>query len=80
VAPVAVGTTEHREAAPSPAKFPQGLRVVVAPRWRFDRRGGSSYHRHPEGLIVSKAVEKVISLPVDLVAEADAIARKKTRH
>jgi hypothetical protein len=49
------------------------------PHWRSDRRGGSFYYRYPQDQIVSKAVKKAISLPADLAAEAEAIAREENK-
>ena len=52
---------------------------MVVPYWRSGRRGGSFYYRHLEDRIVSKAVKKAISLPADLAAEAEAIARDENK-
>jgi hypothetical protein len=52
---------------------------VVVPYWRSGRRGGSFYHHHLEEGIVSKAVKKAISLPAELAAEAEAIAREENK-
>ena len=76
---VAIGTTELSRAPPRHAKFPQGLQAVGVPHWRSGRRGGSFYYRCPEDRIVSKAVKKAISLPADLAAEAEAIAREENK-
>jgi hypothetical protein len=41
--------------------------------------GGSLYHRDIWSFTVSRAVKKAISLPADLAAEAEAIARDENK-
>jgi hypothetical protein len=47
--------------------------------WRLDCCGGIFYHQGFLGATVSKAVKKAISLPADLAAEVEAIARDENR-
>lgn len=79
MASVAFGTTKHNEAVLGPAKFPQELWTLLRAYWRLGRSGGIFYYRTFLGAIVSKAVKKAISLPADLAAEVEAIARDENR-
>jgi Arc/MetJ-type ribon-helix-helix transcriptional regulator len=47
--------------------------------WRSRRSGGIFYYQTFLGVIVSKAVKKAISLPADLAAEIEAIARDENK-
>jgi len=51
----------------------------LLPRWYIVAVGGIFYHRILRGATVSKAVKKAISLPADLAAEVEAIARDENR-
>jgi hypothetical protein len=79
VAPVAFGTTEHNKAALGPAKLTQGSRTLQYWHWRFGRSGGIFYYQELVGTTVNKAVKKAISLPADLAAEVEAIAREENK-
>jgi len=79
VASVAVGTTEHNEAARSHAKLTQELVTLMRAHWRLGRSGGIFYYQTFLGTTVSKAVKKAISLPADLAAEVEAIARDENK-
>jgi hypothetical protein len=79
VAPVAFGTTKHNEARLIPAKFPHRSPENQVPTLAL--RSLRWYFLLPEfaGAIVSKAVKKAISLPADLAAEVEAIARDENK-
>jgi Arc/MetJ-type ribon-helix-helix transcriptional regulator len=47
--------------------------------WRLGPAGGSFYYRAFGGNTVSRAVKKAISLPADLAAEVEAIARDENK-
>jgi hypothetical protein len=47
--------------------------------WCFSHAGGSFYHQRFKDITVSKAVKKAISLPADLAAEVEAIARDENK-
>ena len=47
--------------------------------WRLGRSGGIFYYQEFVGATVSKAVKKAISLPADLAAEVEAIARDENK-
>jgi hypothetical protein len=79
VAPVAISTTKHNEAALSHAKLTQELLPLMRAHWRLGRAGGTFYHQEFLGATVSKAVKKAISLPADLAAEVEAIARDENK-
>jgi len=79
VAPVAVGTAEHNEAVQSHAKLTQefvdahACALALRPLWWYFLPPGFL------GATVSKAVKKAISLPADLAAEVEAIARDENK-
>jgi hypothetical protein len=79
VAPVAFGTTEHNKAALSHAKLTQESRTLGRTRWRLGPSGGNFYYQNFGDTTVSKAVKKAISLPADLAAEVEAIARDENK-
>jgi len=79
VAPVAFGTTKHNEAELGPAKLTQDLWTLMRAHWRLGHSGGIFYYQIFLGATVSKAVKKAISLPADLAAEVEAIARDENR-
>jgi Arc/MetJ-type ribon-helix-helix transcriptional regulator len=72
-------TTKHNEALLIPAKFPHGSpenqvsTLALRPPWWYFLLPKSV------GAIVSKAVKKAISLPADLAAEVEAIARDENK-
>jgi hypothetical protein len=76
VASVAFRTTEHNESVQSRAKLTQG-----SPRthWGLARSGGSFCFQIFGDTTVSKAVKKAISLPADLAAKVEAIARDENK-
>jgi Arc/MetJ-type ribon-helix-helix transcriptional regulator len=47
--------------------------------WRLGPSGGSFYHQEFGAATVSRAVKKAISLPADLAAEVEAIAREENK-
>jgi hypothetical protein len=79
VAPVAISTTKHDEALLIHAKFPRGSPENHVPTLALRSRWW--YFLLPEriGAVVSKAVKKAISLPADLAAEVEAIAREENK-
>ena len=79
MAPVAIDTTKHNEAALSHAKLTQDLLPLMRAHWRLGRSGGIFYYQTFLGATVSKAVKKAISLPADLAAEVEAIARDENK-
>jgi len=79
VAPVAIGTTDHSKAQQSHAKLTQELSTPLGVHWRLGRSGGIFYYQASIGETVSKAVKKAISLPADLAAEVEAIARDENK-
>ena len=78
MAPVAIGTTRQNEAALNHAKLTHG-RALIRAHWRLGRSGGIFYYQEFVGATVSKAVKKAISLPADLAAEVEAIARDENK-
>jgi ribbon-helix-helix CopG family protein len=51
----------------------------MSAHWRLGRSGGIFYYQAFGGKTVSKAVKKAISLPADLAAEVEAIAREENK-
>jgi Ribbon-helix-helix protein, copG family len=47
--------------------------------WRLDPSGGSFYYQEFGAATVRRAVKKAISLPADLAAEVEAIAREENK-
>jgi Arc/MetJ-type ribon-helix-helix transcriptional regulator len=47
--------------------------------WRLGPSGGSFYYQEFGAATVSRAVKKAISLPADLAAEVEAIAREENK-
>jgi hypothetical protein len=79
VASVAFGTRKRNGALPGPAKFTHELWTLTRADWRLGPSGGIFYYQIFLGATVSKAVKKAISLPADLAAEVEAIARDENR-
>jgi hypothetical protein len=48
-------------------------------RWRLSPSGGIFYYQKLQVQTMSKAVKKAISLPADLAAEVEAIAREENK-
>jgi hypothetical protein len=79
VASVANNTTKHNRAALSHAKLTEGLGTLRPALWRLAYSGGSFYYQKLGDTNVSRAVKKAISLPADLAAEVEAIARDENK-
>jgi hypothetical protein len=79
VASVANSTTKHNSAALSHARLTQGSRTLRPALWRLGYSGGSFYYQTLGDTNVSRAVKKAISLPADLAAEVEAIARDENK-
>ncbi len=79
VAPVAFGTTEHNEAQLTPAKFTQGRHSLAPEHWRSTcphSKFSVDVRKLPT---MRKAVKKMITLPADLAAQAEAIAHDENK-
>ncbi len=79
VALVAPGTAPHNEARPSHGRLTSEIWTHILTYWRFGHAGSIFYYQMHSGEPVSKAVKKAISLPADLAAEVEAIAREENR-